>query len=374
MREDLPDFFPDARQPSNLACAFHENTLWFKISYLESVTQTNNKKKNRTNLDEESDEKPLSLYTIKLTEDQIKKLHHRLSRDRDFWEFSEKDYAHFAAKRDKVNVVAYESGKLVVQGKETKEFVEMILEPEITGEVRLGYDEVHHPEWFEAHAGMDESGKGDLFGPVVVATVIANSNMVREWIKAGIKDSKGVGSDTGILRLEKIIRETKGVVAVVKTTTSGMLKYNELYQKFGNNLNKLLAWLHAKTIEEALAKKKVPWGLLDQFSKADLVGPHLKKIENFELRQRTKAESDPVVAAASILARAGYVKFMRRLSDEAGFPLLKGASAKVREQAERIVKEQGEEALPRFAKMHFRTAYEALGKTPPPKVKWNKKS
>ena len=43
----------------------------------------------------------------------------------------------------------------------------MTLEPDVTMAPKLGYDEVHHPDWFEPHAGLDESGKGDLFGPVI---------------------------------------------------------------------------------------------------------------------------------------------------------------------------------------------------------------
>jgi ribonuclease HIII len=310
--------------------------------------------------------KAITLYTIKLDESQMRKLHDRLSRGIDLWAFSEVDHALFGARRDKVNVVAYKSGKLVVSGKGTEEFIRDILEPEITGEARLGYDEVHHPEWFEDHAGLDESGKGDLFGPVVVATVVAPGAVVPGWIKAGIKDSKAVGSDAAVLKLEKQIRDTPGVVAVVKTTFSGMEKYNELYIKFQENLNRYLGWLHAQALKEALEKKRVSWGLLDQFSKTDWTGKFLAD-PKFDLRMRPKAEEDPVVAAASILARAEYVRQMKKLSDAAGETLLKGAGPAVLAQAKGLVERLGPEALPRFAKMHFRTAYQALGQTPPEK-------
>ena len=75
---------------------------------------------------------------------------------------------------------------------------------------------------------------------------------------------------------------------------------------------------------------------------------------------QTTAEEDPVVAAASIIARATYIFAMRKLSAEFGEDLMKGASSKTKEQAVAIVKKFGKEALPKFAKMHFKTAQEAL--------------
>ena len=322
--------------------------------------------KAKGNLENEEPKKK-TLYTLTLTEEQIKKL--KAWCDRQLWTFYEVDHALFGFKGDKVNVVAYKSGKVVIQGKKTEDFVTFVLEAEITHDPRMGYEEAHHPEWFEAHAGMDESGKGDLFGPLVVACVIADAGVARTWLDEGLKDSKRITSDAAILTLEKKILSTKGVV--VKTLFSGMEKYNTLYHKFGDNLNKLLGWMHAKCLEEALAEKRVPWGMLDQFSKKDLVSPHLGD-DPFELRMQTKAEADPVVAAASIVARATYVKQMRKLSKEFGEPLLKGASAQVKDQGKRIVAKMGPEALGRFAKLHFKTAYEILGKQAPEKPLWRK--
>src|SRR5690606_40124857 len=134
-------------------------------------------------------------------------------------------YARFAFKGPKVNVTAYTSGKVVVAGKETEDFVQNVIEAQVTGAPKLGYDEVLHPDWFEPHAGLDESGKGDLFGPVVAATVIADRPAIETLIKAGVKDSKKI-AEGQIIKLDKIIRETRGVV--VETCFCGMEKYNEL--------------------------------------------------------------------------------------------------------------------------------------------------
>jgi len=307
-------------------------------------------------------------YTLTLTPEQMDKL--RAWCDHRMWSFFAVEYARFAFKGDGVNVVCYESGKCVIAGKKTEDFVTYVLENEITKDPKLGYDEVHHPDWFEPHAGLDESGKGDLFGPLVSACVVVTEpGTARMWMDAGIKDSKAIGSDSVIMRLDKMIRATRGVA--VKTVMPGMRKYNELYLKFGSNLNKLLAWYHARALEAALAQHPVPWGLLDQFTKQPLVQKSLRTVpKDFELRMRTKAESDPVVAAASIVARAEFVRQMHELSVTAGEELRKGASAEVKAQAKRIVEKFGADALGDYAKLHFRTAYEALGLPVPEKKVW----
>ena len=305
-------------------------------------------------------------YTITLSDQQIKTLAAWFERKEPIgqWMAYSVPYARFAYKGEGVNVVLYSSQKLVVAGKETAAFVQDVLEPEVTGEARLGYDAVHHPEWFELHAGCDESGKGDLFGPLVTACVIADGPMVRQWMDAGICDSKRL-SDRSILKLDQLIRQTEGVV--VTSAFARMAKYNQLYEKFGRNVNRLLAWYHGRSLNQALDQRPAPWGLLDQFSRQKLVDAYVKERTDFRLESRTKAESDPVVAAASIVARAIYVREMSRLSEAFGQDLKKGASAAVRAQAQAIFSERGAEGLENCAKMHFRTAYEAQGLEAPAK-------
>ncbi|MDR1010175.1 MAG: ribonuclease HIII [Opitutaceae bacterium] len=309
----------------------------------------------------ENDEpKKLSSYTITLDDAQMEKL--RAYCERRLWVPFEVAYSRFAYKADhlKFNVTAYTSGKVVVAGKGTEDFVRDVIEPEITMAPKLGYDEVLHPEWFESHAGLDESGKGDFFGPVTTATVIADKAAIEAWIQAGVRDSKKV-ADTQIVKLDGIIRKTPGVVVEV-FAWEYMTKYNELMMRPRANLNLLLAWQHARGLMAALARKKVPWGLLDQFSEQPLVQRELKKkgIEGFDLRMRTKAEEDPVVAAASICARAEYVRQMQKLSKRFGAKLQKGAGPIAKKQAGEIVGRFGARALGEFGKLHFRTAYEVV--------------
>jgi ribonuclease HIII len=310
--------------------------------------------------DEPEAPKKISSYTVKLDDAQMEKLRSILVARG--WTPFEVGYTRFAFKADhlKVNVSAYTSGKVVVAGKGTEDFVRDVIEPEVTGAAKLGYDEVLHPDWFESHAGLDESGKGDFFGPVIAATVIADKPAIEAWIKAGVKDSKKI-AELQIGRLDKIIRETKGAVVEVCYCHT-MARYNELMARPNANLNRLLAWQHATALTGALAKKPVRWGLLDQFSEQPLTQRELarKGVADFELKMRTKAEEDPVVAAASVVARAEFVRQMHALSKRFGAKLQKGAGPLVKEQAAQIIQKFGARALGDFAKLHFRTAYEVV--------------
>src|SRR5205085_11806046 len=176
-------------------------------------------------------------------------------------------------------------------------FVQFELEPKVLGEARLGYEEVHSPEMFESHFGVDESGKGDFFGPLVIAGVYVDRGIARKLLDAGVQDSKRIGSDAKIHALADAIR--KNTMGLIDTVLIGPARYNELYQKFGN-LNKLLGWGHARVIENLLGKKPdCPRALSDQFADARVVEQsllgHGRKID---IQQRIRAESDIAVAAA----------------------------------------------------------------------------
>lgn len=311
---------------------------------------------------------PKTSYTRAITREQADKLRSVL--EEGGFAFAEKPYTIFAASRDKLSVAVFEKGpKVLVQGKDTEQFVEFTLEPEVLGVAELGYEEVNHPEMFEPHFGIDESGKGDFFGPLVVAGAYVDAGIARALMEAGIQDSKRIGSDKKIIELAEVIRETPGIrhhIIVLKPA-----KYNELYAKF-KNLNRMLAWCHAAVIED-LAKQRpdCPRALSDQFANPKVLERALEgKAPGVAIQQRTKAESDIAVAAASILARERFVAWTHAASKELGFEVPKGASAAVKKAAARLVAERGEDFLPKAAKMHFRTAYEVLGLPVPEKKPW----
>src|SRR5213594_1505870 len=310
-------------------------------------------------------------YTHLLTKDQAGKLRSLL--DELGFEFSPKQYTLFFGQKNKLSVAVYEKGpKVLIQGKGVEEFVQFELEPKILGEAKLGYEEVHVPEMFEPHFGVDESGKGDFFGPLVIAGVYVDREIARRLLDAGVQDSKRIGSDARIRALVQIIRRTAN--GLIETVLIGPQKYNELYHKFGN-LNKLLGWGHARVIENLLAKKPdCPRALSDQFADAHVVEQSLLRHgRKIDIEQRTKAESDIAVAAASILAREAFINWLERKGKEMGLRLERGASANVKETAKKIVEMKGPGALRDVAKIHFRTAHEVAPNdyaAPPPRENW----
>ena len=304
----------------------------------------------------------LMTHTSALTHEQAEKL--RVLLKSDGFEFVEKPYTLFAANKGKLNVAVYEKGpKVVLQGKDTEDFLTFRLEPEIFGEAKFGYEEELNPQMFAPHFGIDESGKGDFFGPLVVAGAFVDRDLAHAYRAVGVQDSKRITSDASIRKLAKAIREMPG--AVFDVILMSPQKYNELYDKF-DSLNRLLAWGHARVIENLAEKRPdCPRSLSDQFADSSLIQKALLgRGKKLEIEQRTKAESDIAVAAASILARDAFIDWMDRAGKRLGLSTLpRGASAAVRELGEKLAAERGAEFLQLTAKTHFKTAHEIAPET-----------
>ena len=210
----------------------------------------------------------MNSYTHALTQQQVRKL--RALLEKSGFEFAPKEWTIFFAQKNKLSVAVYEKGpKVLVQGRGVEEFVQFELEPKVLGEAKLGYEEVHSPEMFEPHFGVDESGKGDFFGPLVISGVYVDRGIARKLLDACVVDSKRISSDARIRALADTIRKTSQ--GLVETVLIGPAKYNELYEKFGN-LNRLLGWGHARVIENLLARKpECPRSLSDQFADARVI-------------------------------------------------------------------------------------------------------
>lgn len=307
-----------------------------------------------------------------------------LLREKSNWEFAPLEYGYYKAKqlhsREKVTIASYTSGKLVIQGSGAAEVVEFILEPCILKEraftaavetkkkssSSLPGEET--PLFTAPHAGIDESGKGDFFGPLVVAAAfVEDEETAGKLLEAGAKDSKKIKNDAAMTALAGKIRAIlKGKYAIVAL---GPEAYNRVYTGIGN-LNRLLAWGHAKSVE-ALREKapECKRALSDKFADERYLNTAFAKlkIEDFQLDQEVRAESDIAVAAASILARAEFVRRMKLLEEACGMSLPKGAGTAVDTAAEKLFLAGGEELLRKNAKMHFRNAYKAMGLPMPEK-------
>jgi ribonuclease HIII len=209
-----------------------------------------------------------------------------------------------------------------------------------------------------ARIGIDESGKGDYFGPLVIAAVFVDTSSEADLALMGARDSKKI-SDGRILELAPDIRRAcrHSVVAI------GPQRYNELYAKI-RNLNRLLAWGHARALENILQQVDCTLAISDQFGDEQLILNALQaKGKKVRLVQRTKAETDLAVAAASVLARAEFLHRLQRLSQEIGTSLPKGASPAVELAARMVIKKHGRERLGAVAKLHFKTTERVVGES-----------
>ena len=301
----------------------------------------------------------LTSHTAPLTLAQAERLREVLV-DRGY-DLIEKPYTLYAARKGKLSISVYEKGpKVLIQGKDTEEFITFLLEPEITGVAQLGYEEEMDPEMFAPHFGIDESGKGDYFGPLVIAGAYTDSEVAHALKAAGVMDSKRISSAKRIRELAKKIRSVRGIATSI--VAIGPERYNQMLASFGN-LNRLLAWGHAKVISNlAEQRPQCPRALSDQFARPEVLARALKAQNvNIQLDQRTKGESDIAVAAASILARERFIDWIDKTSKAGGITIPLGASAAVIDAGKEIVRSHGPDALGKVAKLHFKTTSSITG-------------
>ena len=270
-------------------------------------------------------------------------------------------YAQVAAETDTCRIILYQSGKCLVQGRAAQEFVTYVLEPRVLGHVGLGYEEMLNPEAYAPHMGIDESGKGDFFGPLVIAGAYADNALAKTMLAMGVKDSKNISSDK---KAHQLARDIRGLLGKrFSIVMIGPQAYNRLYAKF-RSVNAMLSWGHARAIENLLEQApECPRAISDQFGDKEQVKRALMtRGRKVELVQRHRAEADVAVAAASILARAAFLSALDKLHKDYSLKFPKGASDQVKAAAEALVKKHGPTILLKTAKCHFRTTDQVLEK------------
>ena len=270
------------------------------------------------------------------------------------FELSTPTHTLFQGKKQGISLTLYSSGKLTVQGKNKDEFMTFYLEPEILGSLSYSYPTQNLA--MHARIGVDEAGKGDFFGPLCIAGMYAQGEEdILKMLSMGVKDSKKL-SDTKIIEIAKELKKhfTTSVIRIFPE------RYNEMYESF-KNLNSLLAWGHATVIANLYEKTDCKEAIIDQFASEHVVESALKRKNiPINLTQRTKGEEDPVVAAASILARAAFVEGIEELEKETHLSLPKGVNSDVKKSARKAVGLFGKEILVKIAKLHFKTTQEIL--------------
>ncbi len=293
-------------------------------------------------------------FSIQLTRIEAHTLQKKLESTSGF-RATTRDYADFCYENESVNVAYYpKKGRLLIQGRGAEDFLRntLQLQPEAKAAPALSST---LPALVDTtpHFGVDESGKGDYFGPLVVAGVYTDERCAAELVRLGCKDSKSIPDDKKILTIAEKIKKTAGVVYEV--ICIGPRRYNELYTEFGN-LNRLLAWGHARVI--AALHEKVPTcprALSDQFANEWVLKRALgQRRIPVQLEQRTKAESDVAVAAASILARARLVQWMKQTAEASQCPMPLGCAPHVTRAAQHFIATHGRDRLQDVAKLHFK--------------------
>ena len=296
-------------------------------------------------------------------------------------------YALCSIEGEKFNATLYEKEKhgkrkLCVQGAGAQDFVEFLLEPKGVVPLSLGYEKVLSPELFAAHAGSDESGKGDYFGPLVVCCAFTDERLSDEMVRLGVKDCKQM-TDKAVLSVGSALRRLLGPdgYAVVKL---GPAAYNRLYAKI-KNINRMLAWAHGTAIEELLTKRTdCARVVVDQFAptEATIRRALKERGKKATVEQRHKAESDIAVAAASVIARELFIRDIQKMSEEtfgaattlaatlatsaagdakAAPKIPMGSSdPRVRSLAEEMVRKHGPTWLMNHCKAHFQTTDKVL--------------
>ncbi len=295
---------------------------------------------------------PRMSYSCKLTEPQREKLLELLAAGN--YRPVAVPHTVMAVEGPDCRINFYNSGKLLVQGKGTEDFVIFVFEPLVLRRAALGYEEVLNPEATAAHMGIDESGKGDYFGPLVTAAAYVDPVLAKAMAQIGVKDCKKL-SDKQVFaigaRLRALLGRNRYALVAIGPET-----YNRLYAKI-RNVNRLLSWAHARCIENLLTTvPSCPRAVADQFgAKHQIERALMQKGRSIVLEQHHKAESDIAVAAASVLAREGFLHALQRLGKEYDATLQKGASDAVRQTAVALVRQHGPAFLLKIAKCHFRT-------------------
>ena len=269
--------------------------------------------------------------------------------------------------------IMYQSGKLVISGHapafdQAIAIVEAVAKP-VAKEPAPAHSTAsapgEAPPENEPHIGTDEAGKGDFFGPLVTAGVYVDDRVAKLLRALSVRDSKTVGDrELRVLagNIRDVVEEQKRAVLLVAPK-----RYNELYRQMrseGKNLNTLLAWTHTRVIEDLIKNGVRPKFILsDQFGDKRYIESRLladTRLSGVPVIQMHRAEADVAVAAASILARDGFLRWLEQAGKTLGLTVPKGASPKVIETGRLLVARLGVDALKDYAKVSFKTMEKVL--------------
>ncbi len=291
---------------------------------------------------------PEDSFVCQLTKTQILKMKAILQAKG--FVFSEAKYAFYKAEGSDIKITVYLKGKLVLYGAGTKAFVEGLLEPDILGIPGTKVGEKDN-KTFRNRIGVDEDGKTDYFGPLVIVSLYVDEPIAQELEKLDIFKVMNGNTPSKLFEVNEKIRE----LCKYSIVTIGPERYNELYEKMGD-MNRLLAWGHSRAIENILFKVDCDNVIVNQFGdKSLIIDALMKKGKTIRLQQQQDAEKDIAVAAANVIAKAEYLQRMEALSKEFKMVLLRGTTSKVEDMARELIDQEGISVLVKATKLHFRT-------------------
>lgn len=288
-------------------------------------------------------------FVCQLTKPQIFKLKEYL--ENQDYQFTEEKYTFLKAHNQKLEITVFLKGKLIIEGLETKEFVEQILEPKILADKRYIPDKKGNFQ-FRERIGVNEIGRNDYFGPLVITSIYMNKKSFDALAPYDDfkKDVRRLSHEK-TFQLSEIIKKNCRYSIV----TIGPERYNELFEKMGD-MDRLLAWGHSRAIENILFKVECDHVIVNQFGDKNLIIDALmKKGKTIRLRQQHNAENDIAVAAAAIVSRAEAIMRMEQLGEEVKMELIRGNNTKVEKMAKELINRDGAAVLVKVCKLHFAT-------------------
>ena len=285
-----------------------------------------------------------NFFSSKFAPEEEAKLRQLLKEDGFY--LHEVEHAFWQAKKERVFITFYRSGKVLIQGRNADLYAKKYLSGLKSQQKIHGLESIQSlKNWI----GTDESGKGDFFGPLVIAALYIDKRSEQELWLSGVSDSKCL-IDQKIITLASWIRNNFQHSIVCYSPE----KYNRLHKKYGN-LNYILAKGHAQVIKNLSKKVNCSLVVTDKFADESLLQDEVNKGQNFKIIQLFRAEANLAVAGASILARATFISHLEKLSKKYNIILPPGASKNVLAVAKQFSRRYGKIELQHIAKIHFKT-------------------
>ncbi len=247
----------------------------------------------------------------------------------------------------------YKSGKLLVQGKNL-DSVENIIKGFI--------EEDKLDKSYDWYIGIDESGKGDTFGGMVICGVLVRGDAEKILGKFDIRDSKRMSDKEIEKNLSLLLPYLKRKSIEFKCVNLNPWEYNKLIKKYGD-VNLLLISSYRKVATD-LVKNVRGKGVIiaDQFTNPERIRKAFEDvIKGADIIVETNAERYKVVALASMLARYKFIRQIEKISEETGRKMSLGSSASEIGDIIRSLSSEGFD-ISKVAKMHFKNVRSIIEK------------